>query len=77
MDEYIGINSWIDYAIIAYLVGMIICFCIVHHYLAKPETYRVLFAAIIAVIWPIPALLCVVLVIELVIVTFKDMLTDG
>jgi ABC-type amino acid transport system permease subunit len=76
MEEQITLG-FKDYAIIAYLVGTIICFCLIHHYLAKPETYRVLFAAIIAVIWPIPALLCVVLAIESIIATFKELTTDG
>jgi hypothetical protein len=76
MEEQITLG-FKDYAIIAYLVGMIICFCIVHHYLAKPEIYRALFAAIIAVVWPITVLHCVVLAIESVIVFLKDLLTDG
>lgn len=76
MEEQITLG-FKDYAIIAYLIGMVIWGCIIHHYLAKPETYRVLFAAIVSVTWPIPALLCVVLVFESVIVFFKDLLTDG
>jgi hypothetical protein len=76
MEEQITLG-FKDYAIIAYLIGMIIWGCIIHHYSAKPETYRILFAAIVSVTWPIPALLCVLLAIESVIVFLKDLITGG
>ena len=66
-----------DYAIIAYLVCMIICFFVAFHHLAKPTTYRVLFSAIIGIIWPLPAALLVVLAIEALLQKLREALTNG
>ena len=64
----------IDYIVIAYLVGMVICFNIAHSHLAKPETYRVIVAFVLAAIWPIPAALCALLAIETALVWIKEKL---
>ena len=64
----------IDYIVIAYLVGMVICFNIAHSHLAKPETYRVIVSTVLAAIWPIPAALCTLLAIETALVWIKEQL---
>ena len=64
----------LDIIVIIYLVGMVICFQIAHSHLAKPETYRVTVALILAAIWPIPAALCTLLATETVLVWIKEQL---
>lgn len=66
-----------DYAIIAYLVGLVIFFLVAFRHLAKPTTYRVLFSVIIGIIWPLPAALLVVMAIEALLQKLREALTNG
>ncbi len=76
MEEQI-ILGFKDYAIIAYLVGLVIFFFLAFRHLAKPTTYRVLFSAIFGIAWPLPAALLVVLAIETLWQILREALTNG
>ena len=76
MEEQINL-LFKDYAIIAYLVGLVIFFTAAYQRLSKPTSYRLLFSAIIGIIWPLPAALLVVLAIEALLQKLKEALTNG
>ena len=76
MEEQITLG-FKDYAIIAYLVGLVIFFFLAFRHLAKPTTYRVIFSAIIGIIWPLPAALLVILAIEALLQKLREALTNG
>lgn len=66
-----------DYSIIAYLVGLVIFFAATYQHLSKPTCYRLLFSAIIGIIWPLPAALLVVLAIEALLQKLREALKNG
>lgn len=76
MEEQITLG-FKDYAIIAYLVGLVIFFAAAYQRLSKPTSYRLLFSAIIGIIWPLPAALLVVLAIEALLQKLREALTNG
>jgi hypothetical protein len=61
-----------DIAPIVYLVGLVICFVLVHDRLARPECYRIPFALFVAAMWPIAAAIAIALAIESFLVIIKD-----
>jgi len=61
-----------DIAPIVYLVGLVICFVLVHDRLAQPECYRIPFAIFVAAMWPIAAAIAIALAIESFLVIIKD-----
>jgi hypothetical protein len=76
MEEHL-ILGFKDYATIAYLVGVVIFFWLAFRHLSKPTEYRVLFAFIVGLVWPVPAALLVMLALESLFVRIKEMLGNG
>ena len=66
--EYLGFWDW---AIIIYLVGIVLAFVLIHDRLCKPECYRIPLAIFFALWWP---LLLVLVVGSIVIVFVEDVL---
>jgi hypothetical protein len=61
-----------DFAVIIYLVGWMLAFALVHDRLSKPECYRIPFAIIIALFWPLVLLMCLGLYIEGILYDLKE-----
>lgn len=76
MEEQITLG-FKDYAIIAYLVGLVIFFAAAYQRLSKPTSYRLLFSAIIGIIWPLPAAMLVVLAIEALLQKLREAFNNG
>lgn len=76
--EYLGFWDW---AIIIYLVGIVLAFILIHDRLCKPECYRIPLALFFAAWWPLLIVLVVciaaILIIEKVLNSFKDLITGG
>ena len=66
--EYLGFWDW---AIIVYLVGIVLAFILIHDRLCKPECYRIPLALFFAAWWP---LLLVLVVGIMVIIVVEDLL---
>lgn len=76
MEEQITLG-FKDCAIIAYLVGLVIFFAAAYQRLSKPTSYRLLFSAIIGIIWPLPAAMLVVLAIEALLQKLREAFNNG
>ena len=67
MDIFNYLSFW-DWAIIIYLVGIVLAFILIHDRLCKPECYRIPLALFFAAWWPLLLVLVVgiaaILVIE-------------
>jgi hypothetical protein len=61
-----------DIAPIVYLVGLVICFVLVHDRLARPECYRIPFALFVAAMWPIALAIMAALALESLLYTIKE-----
>lgn len=48
--EYLGFWDW---AVIVYLVGLVLAFILIHDRLCKPECYRIPLAIFFAAWWPL------------------------
>ena len=59
--EYLGFWDW---AIIVYLVGIVLAFILIHDRLSKPERYAIPLALFISAVWPVVLLLALVIYIE-------------
>jgi ABC-type amino acid transport system permease subunit len=59
--EYLGFWDW---AIIIYLVGLVLAFILIHDRLSKPERYAIPMALYISIFWPVALLLALVIYIE-------------
>jgi ABC-type amino acid transport system permease subunit len=59
--EYLGFWDW---ALIIYLVGLVLAFILIHDRLCKPECYRITTALYISFFWPVALLLALVIYIE-------------
>ena len=56
--EYLGFWDW---AVIIYLVGLVLAFILIHDRLSKPECYRIPLALFISAMWPVALLLAIFL----------------
>ena len=63
--EYLGFWDW---AIIIYLVGIVLAFVLIHDRLCKPECYRIPLALFFALWWP----LLLVLVVGIIVIVFVE-----
>ena len=63
--EYLGFWDW---AIIIYLVGIVLAFVLIHDRLCKPECYRIPLAIFFALWWP----LLLVLVVGIIVIVFVE-----
>ena len=70
MDIFNYLSFW-DWAIIIYLVGIVLAFILIHDRLCKPECYRIPLALFFAAWWP---LLLVLVVGIMAIVVVEDLL---
>ena len=58
MDIFDYLGFW-DWAIIIYLVGIVLAFILIHDRLCKPECYRIPLALFFAAWWPLLIVLVV------------------
>ena len=68
--EYLGFWDW---AIIIYLVGLVLAFILIHDRLCKPECYRIPLALFFAAWWP----LLLVLVVGIIAIVFIEDLLNA
>ena len=68
--EYLGFWDW---AIIIYLVGLVLAFILIHDRLCKPECYRIPLALFFAAWWP----LLLVLVVGIIAIVFVEDLLNA
>ena len=68
--EYLGFWDW---AIIIYLVGIVLAFVLIHDRLCKPECYRIPLALFFALWWP----LLLVLVVGIIAIVFVEDLLNA
>ena len=64
-----------DWAIIVYLVGLVLAFILIHDRLCKPECYRIPLALFISAVWPVVLLLALVIYVEGVIYMVANWIT--
>ena len=70
--EYLGFWDW---AIIIYLVGLVLAFILIHDRLSKPERYAIPLALFISAVWPVALLLALVIYVEGVIYEIANWIT--
>ena len=70
--EYLGFWDW---AIIVYLVGLVLAFILIHDRLSKPERYAIPSSLFIAVMWPIALMLALVIYVEGIIYMVANWIT--
>ena len=70
--EYLGFWDW---AIIVYLVGLVLAFILIHDRLSKPECYRIPTALFISILWPIALMLAIVIYVDGVIYMVANWIT--
>ena len=70
--EYLGFWDW---AIIVYLVGLVLAFILIHDRLCKPECYRIPLALFISAVWPVVLLLALVIYVEGIIYMVANWIT--
>ena len=70
--EYLGFWDW---AIIIYLVGLVLAFILIHDRLCKPECYRIPLALFISAVWPVVLLLAIGIYVESVIYMVANWIT--
>lgn len=68
--DYLGFWDW---AIIIYLVGIVLAFIFIHDRLCKPECYRIPLALFFAAWWP----LLLVLVVGIIAIVFVEDLLNA
>ena len=80
MDIFNYLSFW-DWAIIIYLVGIVLAFILIHDRLCKPECYRIPLALFFAVWWPLLLVLvagiAVILAVEWLLNTIRDFILAG
>ena len=74
MDIFNYLSFW-DWAIIVYLVGIVLAFILIRDRLARPECYRIPFALFISAVWPVVLLLALVIYVEGVIYEVANWIT--
>lgn len=74
MDIINYLSFW-DWAIIIYLVGLVLAFILIHDRLCKPECYRIPLALFISAVWPVVLLLALGIYIEGVIYMVANWIT--
>ena len=74
MDIFNYLSFW-DWAIIIYLVGIVLAFILIHDRLSKPERYAIPFALFISSVWPVVLLLALVIYVEGVIYEVANWIT--
>lgn len=76
--EYLGFWDW---AIIIYLVGIVLAFILIHDRLCKPECYRIPLALFFAAWWPLLLVLvagiAVILAVEWLLDIIRDFILAG
>ena len=76
--EYLGFWDW---AIIIYLVGIVLAFVLIHDRLCKPECYRIPLALFFAIWWPLLLVLAagitVILAVEWLLDVIRDFILAG
>ena len=70
--EYLGFWDW---AIIIYLVDLVLAFILIHDRLSKPERYAIPLALFISAVWPVVLLLALVIYVEGVIYMVANWIT--
>ena len=80
MDIYEYLGFW-DWAIIIYLVGLVMAFILIHDRLCKPECYRIPLSLFFAIFWPliVVAMLCIaiILVVENLLNIIRNFILRG
>ena len=74
MDIIEELGFW-DWAIIIYLVGLVLAFILIHDRLSKPERYAIPLALFISAVWPVVLLLALVIYVEGVIYMVANWIT--
>lgn len=74
MDIIDYLSFW-DWAIIIYLVGLVLAFILIHDRLCKPECYRIPLALFISAVWPVVLLLALVIYVEGIIYMVANWIT--
>ena len=76
--DYLGFWDW---AIIIYLVGLVLAFILIHDRLCKPECYRIPLALFFAAWWPLLLVLvagiAAILVVERLLSIIRDFILAG
>ena len=76
--EYLGFWDW---AIIVYLVGLVLAFILIHDRLCKPECYRIPLALFFAAWWPLLLVLvagiAAILLVERLLNIIRDFILAG
>ena len=76
--EYLGFWDW---ALIIYLVGLVLAFILIHDWLCKPECYRIPLALFFAAWWPLLLVLvagiAAILVVERLLSIIRDFILAG
>jgi hypothetical protein len=70
--EYLGFWDW---AIIIYLVGLVLAFILIHDRLSKPERYAIPLALFISAVWPVVLLLALGIFVEDVVYKVANWIT--
>ena len=69
------ILSFIDYCIIIYMVMYVITAWMLFYHLSRPNIYRLLMACSLAIIWPVVIGLIIMIWIEELLYTIKELIT--
>ena len=75
MDIFDYLGFW-DWAIIIYLVGIVLAFILIHDRLCKPECYRIPLALFFAAWWPLLIVLAVCIAAILVIEAWLNLIRN-
>ena len=69
------ILSIFDYCIIIYLVMYVIFAIVIFHHLCRPNSYRLIISCLVSLVWPIVAGLLVIVWVETLLYTIKELIT--
>lgn len=75
MDIFEFLSFW-DWAIIIYLVGLVLAFILIHDRLCKPECYRIPLALFFAAWWPLLLVLVAGIAIILIFEAWMDFIRN-
>ena len=69
------ILSFFDYCIIIYMVMYVITAWMLFYHLSRPNIYRLLIACLVAIIWPVVICLIIIIWIDSLLCTIKELIT--
>ena len=69
------ILSIFDYCVIIYLVMYVISAIVIFHHLCRPNSYRLIISCLVSLVWPIVAGLLIIIWVETLLYTIKELIT--